>query len=193
MPDDPSKSFNRYTSSFYGYFRNKRRVFYYQEVNQDQWSVKVYDAMNGNEINSFLDDNATLVWNQINFYQEADALDLFGITHPVLQQKITDKNITCLPENWNNNQLIEKMWNIYLSKNVGYAKFQDFFSNLQQTQSAIIELRSLLQTINIDIETISSRQLQAWKQFITAIGCVKIPYKHKLYKVFLFIFYFYYF
>src|SRR5215213_10068093 len=170
-----------FISSFSSKFKEKSCLFV-QKITGGNCFVEVYNSKDNECLASYNGDTPTEVWKNVGQLRKFDGKDLFGISHVMTVNEFQDyqqltTNIS--PEDWNNHELMDKMFENCLKKKIAtsglnwYSAFDGFYNQ----KSTIIELHSCLKQIYPKDYEFTSRELRAWHTMMGRVGCHDItPY-----------------
>jgi hypothetical protein len=162
-----------YTASFIGDY-NKKRALFVQIIRSENYEISIYPK--DNEPMFFFGSSPTEVWKNVGFYKKYRGTQLFGLEHPMTQKAINTQQIpTCSPTFWNNETLMDNIFNYHLRKRtLSNINWQQFFQNWLAQESTIIELREELKKIYPPNYLHDERELRAWRAMLRAAGCTEI-------------------
>ncbi len=176
IPDN--NNYEGFTSSFMYKYKQKQSVIW-QKVERESFSISIFQ--DGEMVKQFHDTTAFSVWNQIQFLQNYNGNDLFGISHPLVQSKVKERYEklfpkTCTLDDWNNEKIMQHMFKLYLKKHVPGNEELWFrvFYRWNNQKSTIIEINSFISDVYNDNHEIGMRELRAWRAILEAIGCKNI-------------------
>lgn len=161
-----------------------------QKVIKNNCIIEIYK---GNEcIANFDGTTPTEVWEKVGILKKYNGKDLFGISHTIVvnefqkYQQQQSAAATCLPENWNNHEIIDKVFENTLKKKISVSKlnWHSIFDSFYKQKSSIIELTSSLKKIYPEGHEFTSRELTAWRTMMRRTGCHDVtPYSKENSKV----------
>jgi len=103
-----------YTASFISEY-NRKRALFVQIIRSDNCEISIYQK--GNDPIFFLGSTPTETWENVGIYKKYRGTQLFGLEHPMTQKAINAQKIpTCIPTFWNNEMLMNNIFNYYLRK-----------------------------------------------------------------------------
>jgi hypothetical protein len=167
-----------FASSFIYKYKQKQSVIW-QKIVKGLFVISIFQ--DGKIIKEFQDSSASLVWKQTQLLQNYDGNDLFGINHSLVQSKIQElyKKVfseTCTLDDWNNEEIIQHMFKLYLKKHVpgNEELWYRVINRWYNQKSTIIEIKKFICEVYNDNHEIGARELRAWRAIFGAIGCKNI-------------------
>ncbi|RHZ59138.1 hypothetical protein Glove_365g253 [Diversispora epigaea] len=112
----------------------------------------------------------------VGLYEKFRGTELFGLEHSMTQKIIHNKQyITCTSSAWNNELLMNDIYNYHLQKRtIADMNFKSFFIEWLNQHSTIIELYEKLQKLYPSNYILDDHELRAWRTMLKAVGCVNI-------------------
>ncbi|CAG8462482.1 1885_t:CDS:2 [Scutellospora calospora] len=149
------------------------------EFNNKEAIVRIYQ--NFQEIQIFHNTNPNSVWNKIGLLAQFTGSMLFGLEYERTKSEISKElTLSCTVENWQNEQIMNTLFNYHLRKNINISiKWKKFFISWQNQESNLIELTTKLQEIYPPNYTIKDCELRAWRTLLHYTGCTNITPSRK--------------
>jgi hypothetical protein len=178
-----------FCSSFTSRFKSESCHFV-QKIIKNNCIIEIYK---GNEcIANFNGATPTEVWKKTGVLKKYKGEELFGVSHTVVSnefqkyQQQQSTTVTCLPEEWKNREIIDKIFEDNLKKKIGVSglNWYSIFDSFYEQKSSIIELTSSLKKIYPKEHEFTSRELRAWHTMMSRVGCHDVtPYPKENSKV----------
>jgi hypothetical protein len=112
--DRQKNTIESYTTLFISNY-NKKRALFVQIIRFENYEISIYPK--DNEPVFFFGSSLTEVWKNVGVYRKYRGTQLFGLEHPMTQKAINAQQIpTCVPTFWNNETLMDNIFNYYLRK-----------------------------------------------------------------------------
>ncbi|CAJ0627836.1 10370_t:CDS:2, partial [Entrophospora sp. SA101] len=81
----------------------------------------------------------------------------------------------CLPEEWNNVNKMETLWNYYLRKcTLASVQWSEFFIKWQSEKNSVIKITDALKNLYPENHVFGDREIQAWQAMLSHAGCTNI-------------------
>lgn len=170
-----------FISSFTSKFKEKSCLFV-QKITGDNCFVEIYNHKDNVCLASYNGSTPTEVWKNVGQLKKFDGKDLFGISHTTTVngfQNYQQLTTNISPEDWNNRELMNKMFENCLKKRIAtsglnwYSVFDGFYNQ----KSTVVELHSCLKQIYPEDYEFTPRELRAWHTMMKRVGCHDItPY-----------------
>ncbi|CAG8502637.1 8447_t:CDS:1 [Gigaspora rosea] len=127
------------------YMYQKQRCIFFEEFDDDEYTLTIYDKQM--EISkTFINVDPDLLWKQVNCLQQYNGKELFGLEETYTQNLIRSIKVpTCSLDKWNNNQIMECVYNYHLKCRLStHINWLEWFNQWQEETSTIIELQTSL-------------------------------------------------
>ncbi|CAJ0750034.1 22472_t:CDS:10, partial [Entrophospora sp. SA101] len=115
----------------------KKSTLFVQDIKNNNSTVKIYQ--DNNLMSTHVGSDPNDVWEKIGYLKNYKSIDWFGINQPQVQSFIQTMHIPkCLPEEWNNVNKMETLWNYYLRKcTLASVQWSEFFIKWQSEKNSI--------------------------------------------------------
>jgi hypothetical protein len=152
----------------------KIRTLFVQEINEKNFSVKMYQ--NYNLVSTYIGSNPNDVWEKIPMLSQHKGIDLFGITNSQVQSFIQKIRVPeCLPEEWIMEEKMKPLWEHHLRRfTLASTPWNEFFTEWYHETKTIIEITNALKAIYPLNHSFSEREMRAWRAMLTHAGCTNI-------------------
>jgi hypothetical protein len=170
---------NGYLSSF-SYTYKKTNCNFIQKISNGLCHVEIWNNLN--KMDSFVEDTPTAVWQHIGMLSKYTGDQLFGLTDSNIQKILSNnKTLMCVPSDWINLEIMEKLYNHYLKKKtISSIDWYDFFLTWLDRKGEVIELYTELLEIYPRGHRFSEHEIQAWHSMLRSTGCKNItPFPSK--------------
>ncbi|RHZ86373.1 hypothetical protein Glove_51g25 [Diversispora epigaea] len=163
---------NGYKSSLINIFERKQAIFV-SKIENKTCKIEIYQDSKLSKI--FVGTTPEEVWKKSGFLQKYHGNELFGLANEATQKILHDLKIpNCLVHEWNNIDLVEKIYHYYLKrKTLASIDYKNFLFTWQE-DSTIIELYTTLKKYYPKNYKFNERELSAWYSFLQALGCTNI-------------------
>lgn len=167
----------------------KKSTLFVQYIKNNNSTVKIYQ--DNNLMSTHVGSDPNDVWEKIGYLKNYKGIDLFGINQPQVQSFIQTMHIPkCLPEEWNNVNKMEALWNYHLRKcTLASVQWNEFFIKWQSEKNSVIEITDALKNLYPENHVFGDREIRAWRAMLSHAGCTNItpfsknvsPVSHKIY------------
>ncbi|CAH1766189.1 13749_t:CDS:2, partial [Entrophospora sp. SA101] len=162
-----------YTSSFIGEY-NRTRALFIQTVEYDHCKISIY-VDNIESPVFFFGFTPSEVWENTKIYKKFTGMQLFGFEHPMTKQNIQIGKIPkCTPISWNNEKIMDAIFNYNLKKRIPNIDWRRVFQSWLDQKSTIIELHGKLKNLYPYNHEFSEREMRAWRAMLRATRCTEI-------------------
>ncbi|CAG8625611.1 5163_t:CDS:2, partial [Dentiscutata erythropus] len=123
------------------YMYQKQQCIFFEEFDDDKCKLIIYNKQI--EVSkTFTNIDPDLLWKQVNCLQQYNGKKLFGLEKPHTQNLTQSIKIpTCSLDKWNNNQIMECVYNYHLKRRLStYVNWFEWFNQWQEETLTIIEL-----------------------------------------------------
>ncbi|CAJ0842206.1 21312_t:CDS:2 [Entrophospora sp. SA101] len=125
----------------------KKSTLFVQDIKNNNSTVKIYQ--DNNLMSTHVGSDPNDVWEKIGYLKNYKSIDWFGINQPQVQSFIQTMHIPkCLPEEWNNVNKMETLWNYYLRKcTLASVQWSEFFIKWQSEKNSVIKITDALKNL----------------------------------------------
>jgi len=171
-----------FVSSFITRYRDAQHLFLLK-LEDNQCLLEIY--LDSNKIRQFTGFTPDDVWKKVGIHTKFSGSYIFGITHESIQQLLQSKDnklVTCKPEEWNNNEILMKVYNRHIKTckipNT-MINWPSLFHDWYKQHSTIVQFPLVLAKIYPDGYELQDKELRAWRAMFQACGCSNItPFLH---------------
>ncbi|CAJ0841457.1 4742_t:CDS:2, partial [Entrophospora sp. SA101] len=152
----------------------KKSTLFVQDIKNNNSTVKIYQ--DNNLMSTHVGSDPNDVWEKIGYLKNYKSIDWFGINQPQVQSFIQTMHIPkCLPEEWNNVNKMETLWNYYLRKcTLASVQWSEFFIKWQSEKNSVIKITDALKNLYPENHVFGDREIQAWQAMLSHAGCTNI-------------------
>lgn len=171
---------NGYVSIF-NHTQKKKHCTFFQKIVDNKFIVEIW--YENNLLKKIEKERPNDAWSEVGILAKLKGKEIAGLDNDITKTILGElKALTCTSEKWEDEELMQKIFNHYLKKKtIANVDWCDFFNKWNKQDSTMIELYSSLEKIYPLNHKFSDRELQAWNAMLRAVGCTNItPFSNKI-------------
>jgi hypothetical protein len=171
---------NGYVSTF-NYAYKKNYCTFFQKIIDDKFVVEIW--FENNLLKTIKKNGPNDAWKEVGILVKLEGKKIAGLDNDTTKIILCElKALTCTPEEWEDEALMQKIFDYCLKKKtIANINWYNFFYQWHKQDSSIIELCSFLEKMYPIGHKCSDRELQAWNAMLKAVGCTNVtPFNNKI-------------